>query len=215
MHDGSRAPIWFLPYFIKDRFIRAARQWYHIGALNDAIKRAVDRNVITEKGEKRCSLCSRQFTSNAKPTKCSSCSMFFHKTNCLPAHSANCKPPSVSPAALPPSTSQIAGSSLRAPFLASQSNPPQPTPNNPAKRKRTNTNTPSNATPSSLSEESSALTTVSLPPVGFQIRTSFAQSSTNFRWFFLPNFGALGMVLRLGMVTTCLPKARDVHHMSA
>ena len=36
---------------------------------------------------------------------------------------------------------------------------------------------------------------------------------------FLPNYGALGMVLRgiprLGMVTTCLPKARDGYHMSA
>ena len=31
----------------------------------------------------------------------------------------------------------------------------------------------------------------------------------------LPNFGALGMVLRLNMVTTCLPKARDGHHLSA
>ena len=50
---------------------------------------------------------------------------------------------------------------------------------------------------------------------GFQIRTFFAQFSTFFGWFFLPNFGALGMVLRLGMVTTCLPKARDGHHMSA
>ena len=50
---------------------------------------------------------------------------------------------------------------------------------------------------------------------GFQIRTFFAQFSTFFRRFFLPNFGALGMVLRLGMVTVCLPKARDGHHMSA
>ena len=31
----------------------------------------------------------------------------------------------------------------------------------------------------------------------------------------MPNFGALGMVLRIGMVATCLPKARDGHHMSA
>ena len=36
-----------------------------------------------------------------------------------------------------------------------------------------------------------------------------------FRWIFLPNFGAIGMDLRLGMVTTCLLKARDGHHMSA
>ena len=33
--------------------------------------------------------------------------------------------------------------------------------------------------------------------------------------FFLPNFGALRMVLKLGMVTTCLPRARDGHYMSA
>ena len=45
----------------------------------------------------------------------------------------------------------------------------------------------------------------------------FAKFSTFFQMIFLPNYGALGMVLRgiprLGMVTTCLPKARDGHHM--
>ena len=41
---------------------------------------------------------------------------------------------------------------------------------------------------------------------GFQIRTFFAQFSTFFRSIFLPNFRALGIVLRLGMVTTFLPR---------
>ena len=44
----------------------------------------------------------------------------------------------------------------------------------------------------------------------------FAQFSTFFQViFFCPILGPLKGALRLGMVNTCLPKARDGHHMSA
>ena len=97
MPDGNRAPVWFLTNFIKDRFTHTARQkHYDIAALNDTIIKAVGRNPTSGAGEKSCSLCSRLFTSNAKPTQCSSCSNYFHKTKCIPAHTLTCSPPSSS-----------------------------------------------------------------------------------------------------------------------
>ena len=85
MPDGNKAPVWFLNTFVKERFARIAKdKHYDITAMNDAIRKIVNKEVITEVTCNICSLCTRRFTTKAKPTKCPTCSQYFHRTNCLP-----------------------------------------------------------------------------------------------------------------------------------
>ena len=160
MPDGSKAPVWFLTYFIKDRFTSTAKlKHYDIATLNSAILRAVDKNRIGDE-EKSCSLCSRHFTNNSKPTKCLSCPFYFHKTSCLPAHSSTCLKSALSATSTPPPSTQPFGSSSHAPSLPR-------IPLNPAKRKRADTLSSAvhvSATPDDLNEAVTAFSTpASLP----------------------------------------------------
>ena len=92
MPDGSRAPVWFLNTFVKERFSKlASSKKYDIAALNDAVKRAVETHKTAKNIANNCSQCMRQFSSNSRPTQCIYCYKVFHKTSCLPAHSPSCK----------------------------------------------------------------------------------------------------------------------------
>ena len=92
MPDGTRAPVWFVNTFIKERFTRAAKLKHRdISYLNDAIRKAVARKNVVDDANNNCSHCTRQFSANAKPTMCRACAKFFHKSNCHPVHTAKCK----------------------------------------------------------------------------------------------------------------------------
>ena len=92
MPDGNFAPVWFLNSFIKDRFVSLAKlKHYDITAINKMVKAIFENTKESVRGSKNCCQCSRQFSSNSRPTKCIYCNQLFHKTNCLPAHSSACK----------------------------------------------------------------------------------------------------------------------------
>ena len=92
MPGGTRAPLWFLNNFVKSRFTSLARtKQYDIKKLNDAIKKAVEESNTIDNLDSHCNLCLRQFSPKSRPTQCSICHQYFHKTNCLPSHSSSCK----------------------------------------------------------------------------------------------------------------------------
>ena len=96
MPNGERAPVWFLNTFIKERFSQTAKlRKYDIEVLNNAVRKALEKQQIDEEPGS-CSRCARQFSSKAKPTKCPSCSQYFHRT-CIPPHSSTCALSSSSP----------------------------------------------------------------------------------------------------------------------
>ena len=164
MPDGTRAPVWFVNTFIKERFTRAAKLKHRdISYLNDAIRKAVASQNVVDDANNNCSHCTRQFSANAKPTMCKACAKFFHKYNCHPVHTAKCKSgdsslaslatasPEVSPGSSPAITTAVSPLSLPAPPNLSVSSssdqtnhpsntpkPPSPSPVtvNPSKRRR-------------------------------------------------------------------------------
>ena len=144
MPDGNTAPVWFLNTFVKERFTRIARdKRYDITTLNEAIRKIVDKDVITEVTSNICSLCTRLFTTKAKPTKCPTCSQYFHRTNCLPVHTAGCKTKDQGASPIPistPSTSPVSPRILVSPstsgVLPINMNS-GPASRNPSKRQRT------------------------------------------------------------------------------
>ena len=86
MPDGNFAPVWFLNSFIKDRFVSLAKlKHYDITAINKMVKAIFENTKESVRAGKNCCQCSRQFSSNSRPTKCIYCNQLFHKTNCLPA----------------------------------------------------------------------------------------------------------------------------------
>ena len=107
MPDGTRSPVWFLNSFVKERFLRLARlKHFDITAINDAVRRTVEKHRVSDNIGSNCSQCLRLYASNAKPTQCIYCFKYFHKTGCLPAHSSSCHSKYVRPAC-PPSASVI------------------------------------------------------------------------------------------------------------
>ena len=105
MPDGTRSPVWFLNAFVKERFLRLARlKHYDITAINDAVRRTVEKHRVSDNIGTNCCQCLRLFASNAKPTQCIYCFKYFHKTGCLPAHSSSCHSKYSRPA-YPPSAS--------------------------------------------------------------------------------------------------------------
>ena len=126
MPDGSKAPLWFLNSFVKERFTNLAKiKQYDIKKLNDAIKKAVEASTESGNLTSNCSRCLRQYGSKSRPTQCSSCHQYFHKTNCFPAHSSVCK-------------SQLNRSKTTFPSSPCSSNTSQAT-SNPTKRARVET----------------------------------------------------------------------------
>ena len=107
MPDGNTAPVWFLNTFVKERFTRIAKdKHYDINALNEAIRKVI-ANEVNEDTSNICSLCTRLFTTKAKPTKCVTCSRYFHRTNCLPVHTASCRSLNRTPSLTPTSPSVV------------------------------------------------------------------------------------------------------------
>ena len=128
MPDGNRSPVCFLNTFVKERFSRLGKlKHYDITAMNEAVRKAVNRNRVASDISNNCYQCTRQFSNKAKPTKCIFCSKFFHKTNCLHVHSSSCSSRSSS-VTNPPAASQSVTQSTG-----------QATPANPLKRQRTQT----------------------------------------------------------------------------
>ena len=140
MPTGHTAPVWFLNSFIKERLSKTAKlRHYDIEAINNAVKNALEKYHIDEEPTKTCTKCARQFTSKAKPTKCASCSKYFHKT-CIPPHSSACTSSSV-PSALAFSSQSTSPSTYSAQALPTFGLPAAILPaGNPSKRQRTSSN---------------------------------------------------------------------------
>ena len=179
MPDGSKAPVWFLNTFVKERFSKLAKlKKYDIAALNDAVKRAAKTHKASNNITNNCSQCLRQFSSNSRPTQCIYCYKVFHKTTCLPAHSSSCRArydrhPSNSAATLQPGTTSTALSSKPSTTEALSSD----SSTNPLKRLRIDStssaepvfpvltiNASSNTVPFSSSDEPSATNQQPGPP---------------------------------------------------
>ena len=88
MPDSSRAALWFLKNFVLLRFKEQAKaKHFVIKNTNESILKA--SNFLPSKSRNHCSLCNREFNASSKPSECSSCKTFFHKTNCLREHMKN------------------------------------------------------------------------------------------------------------------------------
>ena len=140
MPDGNTAPVWFLNTFVKERFTRISKdKHYDIKALNEAIRKVVAKEINNEETSNICSLCTRLFTTKAKPTKCTTCTQYFHRTNCLPVHTASCRTTStgaVSPSQIPSNISVPPSYPLD---LPTSSNTRPPLDKHPSKRQRSET----------------------------------------------------------------------------
>ena len=92
MSDGNRSPVWFLNTFIKEKFTNLAKfRKFDIACVNKNINAIISKQKKASSVVSSCSNCMRHFTQNTKPTKCTNCEKFFHKTSCLPSHFASCK----------------------------------------------------------------------------------------------------------------------------
>ena len=102
MPDQSKAPVWFLKAFVKERFAKLAKiKHYDIAAFNNVVKKSVEKHKGTEVLNNNCSKCLKQFSAKSIPTQCMHCRRHFHKSTCLPTHSSSCiaRPSRPSPAA--------------------------------------------------------------------------------------------------------------------
>ena len=91
MPDNQTSPVWFLKSFINVRFTELARSKHvDIVKFNKKIEELVNRTKKPGNISNSCSKCSKQFSSNSVPTKCSFCLNYYHKSTCLPSHSSTC-----------------------------------------------------------------------------------------------------------------------------
>ena len=90
MPDQTTAPVWFLKYFIEQRFTDlAASKRVDISLFNKKIEelvRCTNHGSISN----TCSKCLKHFSANSVPTMCFFCRQFFHKSTCLPQHTSTC-----------------------------------------------------------------------------------------------------------------------------
>ena len=124
MPDSSRAALWFLNHFILVRFKEQAKaKSFAIKSTNTSIIKA-STNLNNKIGKPQsqnnsCSSCNRGFNSSSKPSMCSFCAKFFHKTNCIKNHMKICHRGSQLPmqtqttvtSSIPPTPSSLTSSS--------------------------------------------------------------------------------------------------------
>jgi hypothetical protein len=107
MPDQSRAPVWFLKAFVKERFAKLSIvKHYDIAAFNNMVKDTVAKHKGSEILNNNCSKCLKHFSAKSIPTQCMYCKGYFHKSTCLPSHSSSCtarpsRPSSSAPASTP------------------------------------------------------------------------------------------------------------------
>ena len=88
MPDGTRSPVWFLNYYLKEKFSSLAKlRKFDIADFNKAVNSMVTK---MRKSSNNCGHCMRQFTTSSRPTSCMHCGQVFHKTNCLSSHTTVC-----------------------------------------------------------------------------------------------------------------------------
>ena len=95
MPDSSRAALWFLNHFILVRFKEQAKaKSFAIQRTNSSILKASSdpSNKIgkPQSQNNSCSACNHGFNTSSKPSLCSFCDKYFHKTNCMRNHMKNC-----------------------------------------------------------------------------------------------------------------------------
>ena len=94
MPDSTRSALWFLKNFVLIRFKEQAKaKNYAIRSTNESILNAcnnstskVNKRTANHDPQSSCSSCNRGFNTSSKPSKCTVCGYFFHKTNCLRDH---------------------------------------------------------------------------------------------------------------------------------
>ena len=108
MPDGSRAPVWFLSVFIKERFTKLVElKKFDITAFNSMINKMVNDKNKNDILNNNCAKCLRQFSANSRPTQCICCKNYYHKSSCLPSHSLICHHGSSSTAAVSAAQSSL------------------------------------------------------------------------------------------------------------
>ena len=95
MPDSTRAALWFLNNIILVRFKEQAKaKNFAVKSTNAAVLRSTPgshpHSTISAHSSNSCFSCNRGFNTQSKPSKCSSCKNFFHKTNCLKEHMKIC-----------------------------------------------------------------------------------------------------------------------------
>ena len=87
MPGKLKAAKWFLKYVIYEKFQSlAVSKKYDIKKLNEALARANASPGTAFINDNKCDLCSRSFDSRTKPTFCSRCSKWYHKSSCIKDH---------------------------------------------------------------------------------------------------------------------------------
>ena len=90
MPDKSKAALWFVKNVIVKKFEEQAKvKKFAIKKFNDTVQRTFTNHEAVPKSSNACSECSLLFNTRSKPSMCSSCSVYFHKT-CLKDHAKTC-----------------------------------------------------------------------------------------------------------------------------
>ena len=95
MPDKTRAALWFVNNFILTRFKDQAKaKSFAIKNTNAAFKSnpQSSKSNIASGSNNTCFLCNLIFITQSKPSRCNSCSNYFHKTTCLKDHMRFCHP---------------------------------------------------------------------------------------------------------------------------
>ena len=113
MPNNQRAAAWFLNAAVISKFRDLARtKKFAIKNLNSNILRmnqASTSNILPSDPSNACQSCFLIFDGKSKPSRCSDCGKFFHKTKCHKEHSKNCRV-STSTNVSPPIITQAIGS---------------------------------------------------------------------------------------------------------
>ena len=90
MPDNSKAALWFVKNVIVKKFEEQAKaKKFAIKNFNDSVQRTFTNPNAVPNPSNSCRECSLLFNTRSKPSMCSSCSVYFHKT-CLKDHAKTC-----------------------------------------------------------------------------------------------------------------------------
>ena len=99
MPDNSRAALWFLKKCILVQFkIQAKEKHFMIKNTNATFldgpsNQPANKNIHTQGSHhsNNCSYCNCGFNTQSKPSRCSLCENYFHKSTCIKDHMKTCK----------------------------------------------------------------------------------------------------------------------------
>ena len=98
MSNNQRAAAWFLKSVVLLKFNDLAKtKKFAINNFNNAVLKMnhVPASLSSSDHSNVCQACFMIFDSKSKPSRCPTCSKFFHKTKCHKDHSRSCRAPSL------------------------------------------------------------------------------------------------------------------------